>query len=307
MGRGAGVTILGVAACMILLIVVLKTASYREVVYNDSCCNECMEAFSHSPVDRGAESIECSYFKAGGTLQEFFLSERCAEHFKNSPASVATCMKYKEEKAVSIEMVGVEETSILETAKPYRINEVVTVGGVYEKYTGYGGRILVDTLENNKVERVYLFLPTKLNASNGALVAVTGRITAYELGYAYMFEPTYWKAIEMNLTEGEKKSEEAIKYNAERLGAFNLTEISLQGYKNATARYGISKIDFMNPEVSFSFADFKNGKTVYVYNGPRLPPFGAIVYRYVYVFCVYDVNTTKVEKIIVTISGHAEE
>jgi hypothetical protein len=81
-------------AVLIILIILVAGLWIWNNFHEDirqKCCAECSRAFSYSPVDVGAEGLECTHFISGGTSEEFFLSKECAEYFHGHPATVAEC------------------------------------------------------------------------------------------------------------------------------------------------------------------------------------------------------------------------
>lgn len=53
---------------------------------SDRCCQECLTAFSQSPVAVGPQAARCNQFTTGAPL-----SQGCQEYFSSSPRTVAEC------------------------------------------------------------------------------------------------------------------------------------------------------------------------------------------------------------------------
>lgn len=69
--------ILGFAAC---------NTSKKQEDLASQCCQECLEAFSQSPVAVGAEATQCGAFTTGKPI-----SNKCLEYFQKNPQTVAEC------------------------------------------------------------------------------------------------------------------------------------------------------------------------------------------------------------------------
>ena len=79
-------------AAIILVIAGLVALFYfdqEEPVTTDlktQCCQECLEAFSQSPVAIDKAGAVCGDFTTGQPI-----SEECLEYFRNNPTTVAEC------------------------------------------------------------------------------------------------------------------------------------------------------------------------------------------------------------------------
>ncbi len=54
----------------------------------ERCCQECLTAFSQSPVGVGPRAAQCGSFTTGSPL-----SATCEDYFSSSPRTVAECEK----------------------------------------------------------------------------------------------------------------------------------------------------------------------------------------------------------------------
>lgn len=80
-----------IVGLIIVAIVLIGFVFFSLEKTSEQCCQECLTAFSQSPVAVGPQGARCGTFTTGSPL-----STECQDYFSSSPRTVAECPELSE-------------------------------------------------------------------------------------------------------------------------------------------------------------------------------------------------------------------
>jgi hypothetical protein len=110
----------------------------------------------------------------------------------------------------------------------------------------------------------------------------------------------------------EDAAHAAIKASAQPLAAVDYTSLALPDWVTATRKLQLSPGNFTGNGVTASEIGSVSGEprfVLYEWRGPEIPQRDdrRLVYRWVYVYALYDIPEAKVTRVLATIRGEAHE
>lgn len=75
-----------IVGLIIVVIILIGFVFFSSEKTSEQCCQECLTAFSQSPVAVGPQAAHCGQFTTGLPL-----SAECTDYFSSSPRTVTEC------------------------------------------------------------------------------------------------------------------------------------------------------------------------------------------------------------------------
>jgi hypothetical protein len=112
--------------------------------------------------------------------------------------------------------------------------------------------------------------------------------------------------------EAGRQVQTTIKGEAERLAKVDYGALSLPDFVTVTRSLKLIPVDFTGSEIRLDSTGEVSGEkrwAIYSWQGPEIPqlPDRQVVFRWVYVYALYDLKENKVARLIATVRGEAHE
>ena len=229
--------------------------------------------------------------------------------------STAGCIEKPEQKiemvsnVSKIEIVSVIEMGFLDGHIILPLNKTVEFSGKYDEVGPNRSSIDIFIIQdNNTVKWNHLFLDKELDILPGEYVSIKGKVLKNDVyGYAQLIKVDNWEISDVTVNqETIDKCRNSIRLNSKNLSKESLSEVA-KWKKESLKDYVLDEKYFFNINLAQSFIDFNNQKNIVSFEGARIPPLNDILYRRVYVYCIFDMKNENTEKLILTIQGETQE